>query len=166
MRNSPVSTPPADVGKVNMYSRHSRDESQAQNAESPTDHERTSRSVSPAPVAEVIQEKNDSKPDVDNQLSPTSIGGDEEESGERVSPRTSAKLRLDELVSEHAHLISGIEEQPAPVVSDNRDRDRALEFENPLDTDESSSEPPTNSTTSLLDDEDSRCCDYYAHIGI
>ena len=97
---------------------------------------------------------------------PKPIKDEEAKSEERdiqtVSPRTSAKLKLDELVSEHAHLI-----QPAHVeegrntvdvkltdeTAGGKD-DRDVEFENLVNTDESSSDLP--STTSLLDDDDSR----------
>ena len=79
--------------------------------------------------------------------------GEERDSGHTVSPRTSAKLKLDELVSDHAYLIQP--EEDGNVTDERGDTsDRTLEYEN---LDESSSEPPTSSTVSLLDDDDSRC---------
>ena len=176
-RNSPATSPPPDANKVSMYSRHSRNNSQTDFQLQQT-NQTTPRSISPiiAQSAESAQKQVESIEEPRKQSyhdrtsdcsSPMIIKDEgkkcEEEGSQRVSPRTSAKLKLDELVIEHANLI-----QPPSAREDSSidkkmsaDRasstaDRALEFENPVDTEESSSEIQTTSTASLLDDDDSR----------
>ena len=182
-KDSPVTTTPPDANKVSMYSRHSRDNSQT---EIQLQHQNVPRSISPilaqqaSSQVHATEQPNHNEPysrqdqTTSNASITTSDGatpvyhsapeaaskddaqGEERDSSNTVSPRTSAKLKLDELVSDHAYLI-----QPEEVnnVTDEKEdtSDRALEFENPKDTDESSSELPTSSTVSLLDDDDSRC---------
>lgn len=160
-----------------MYSRHSRDESQNE-VQLQENDKKSPRSISPILAqgeeltrtqAEPTKDSNkvESQSDHDSSvhLSPPSSTKEEgvpQEAGE-VSPRTSAKLQLDELVSEHAHLLQpaskengNIADKGVPTDVQGSEGDRALEFENLVDTDESTSEPPTSSTTSLLDDEDLR----------
>lgn len=178
-RNSPVTTPPADTNKVNMYSRHSRDESQTEfQLQQP--NRRSPRSISPildqgrrSPHASAHEEvkpteKVESQPDSNSTVhhlsreSTKNEGAEKEEVGE-ISPSTSAKLKLDELVSEHAHLIQPTSSKEASNIVDGNaiitevpssEGDRDLEFENLVTTDESTSEPQSSSTTSLLDDDD------------
>ena len=184
-RGSPVASPPPDVDKMNMYSRHSRDNSRTDIQEQPAT-QRTPRSISPilaqqglvpaeqgvGPALEQSEPGEKPASTVEGYLdrsSPVSAKDKdekrEEEEKQTVSPRTSgANLKLDELVREHAHLLqpaAGVEESSTPDLKISSEDsaikdDRALEFENPLDTDESTSEPPTTSTASLLDDDDSR----------
>ena len=185
-RNSPATSPPPDANKVSMYSRHSRNNSQTDFQLQQT-NQTTPRSISPiiAQSAESAQKQVESIEEPRKQSyhdrtsdcsSPMIIKDEgkkcEEEGSQRVSPRTSAKLKLDELVIEHANLI-----QPPSAREDSSidkkmsaDRasstaDRALEFENPVDTEESSSEIQTTSTASLLDDDDSRyfVCHMYSY---
>ena len=186
-RDSPVTTAPPDANKVSMYSRHSRDNSQTEIQLQQQTNENAPRSISPILAqqaglqVQVTEEPNHDEPNPHqdqttgnvstttsdstthmHHSTPKAISnGDtkgEERDGHTVSPKTSAKLKLDELVSDHAYLIQP--EEDSNVTDEKEDTsDRALEFENLKDTDESSSEPPTSSTVSLLDDDDSRCVD-------
>ena len=183
-RNSPVTTPPADTNKVNMYSRHSHDESQNEvQLQQPSG--RSPRSISPILAQETGSPyygsaheevkptkdpaESESQPDsssaVDHSPSvSTKDGGAEKREEGEISPKTSAKLKLDELVSEHAHLIqpTSSKEATSNIVDENivitevpsSEGDRALEFENLVSTDESTSEPQSSSTVSFLDDDD------------
>lgn len=181
-RNSPVTTPPADTNKVNVYSRHSHDESQSEvQLQQPS--RRSPRSISPIlaqgrgsphgstheevkPTEDPVEVKN--QPDSNDAIHHSSSvstkdGGAENEEGGEISPRTSAKLKLDELVSEHAHLIQPTSAKEASNIVDENavitevpssEGDRTLEFENLVTTDESTSELQSSSTASLLDDDD------------
>ena len=182
-RNSPVTTPLADTNKVNLYSRHSRDESQSEvQLQQPI--RRSPRSISPildqgrgSPHGSVHEEVKPTEDQVEGESQPdsntaihhsssasTKDGGAEKEEDGEISPRTSAKLKLDELVSEHAHLIqpTSSKEEASNIVDENAvitevpssEGDRTLEFENLVTTDESTSEPQSSSTASLLDDDD------------
>jgi hypothetical protein len=179
-RDSPVTTAPPDASKVSMYSRHSRDNSQTEIQLQQQTNENAPRSISPILVqqagvqVQATEQPNHNEPQDETTTtttsdsatdvhlsSPKAVSNDDAQGGEgdssnTVSPRTSAKLKLDELVSDHAYLIQPEEDND---ITDEREEasDRALEFENLKDTDESSSELPTSSTVSLLDDEDSRC---------
>ena len=183
-RSSPVTTPPADANKVNMYSRHSREESQNEVQLQQTS-KTSPRSISPIlaqgagsphgsgreemkPVEDQADVESQSESDsAVNHSSSVSMkeGGTEKEKGEEgeVSPRTSAKLKLDELVSEHANLIQpvsskedndAVDEKVIITVVPSSEDDRALELENLVNTDESTSEPQSSSTVSLLEDDD------------
>ena len=184
-KDSPVTTAPPDANKVSMYSRHSRDNSRTEIHIQQQTAESVPRSISPILAqqaglqVQAIEETNHTEPKLHHNQpagdeptatssstthvhhsTPKSVSNDDAKEEEReshtVSPRTSAKLKLDELVSDHAYLIQPEEE--GDVTDEVEDSsDRALEFENLKDTDESSSEPPTSSTVSLLDDDDSRC---------
>ena len=183
-RDSPVTTPPPDANKVSMYSRHSRDNSQTEIELQQQTNESAPRSISPILAQQAglgqkqvkaTEEPNHTEPNTHhdqatgNESTSTSDitahdndnAKSEERDGQTVSPRTSAKLKLDELVSEHAHLIRPATTEGDSNMTDEKavseDKgDRALEFENLMDTDESSSEPPTSSSISLLDDDDLR----------
>lgn len=199
-KDSPVTTIPPDADKVNMYSRHSRDNSQTEiqlewQQQVPSES-RVPRSISPILAQQAglkqlqvkaTDEPNYAEPDtIHDQTTgddstgandsttylhhstPKSAKSDENAKEEgndsgTVSPRNSAKLIIDELVSDHANLAQPVAAKDEDInVDDRKDilegsSDRALEFENLVVTDESSSEPPTSSTVSLLDDDDSRC---------
>lgn len=173
---SPVGTPPARTDRVlNIYSRHSRDNSQGSEiihtdpagaAEPPMSSENTSQlgeeeetkvndpvHISDVnmgtPAGAVYKVKSDSVT-----LHSTPIDKSE---GLSVSPRTVAKLQLDELVGEYSQTPQ--QTVQSELVSDvqSRERDREVEFENPGDTEDSSEPTNTTSSCSLLDDdEDSR----------
>lgn len=162
--NSPVSTPPPDVDRVNKYSRHSRDENHADTKiEEVGERSPPSGTCSPVPDQgkEPTQGAELDCGSEEQQVSPTSVKENKMEvleSNLGTSPRTSAKLKLDELVSEHSHLLGPVtsDEKTIDILQDSRSSDRAFEFENLVDTDESSTEPPTSSTASLLDENDTR----------
>lgn len=185
-KDSPVTTAPPDASKVSMYSRHSRDNSQTEIQLQQRTNENAPRSISPILAQQAgvqvqeTEQPNHNEPQDETTgnvstttsdsathvllSSPKAVSNDNAEGGEgdssnTVSPRTSAKLKLDELVSDHAYLIQPEEDN---AVTDEKEKasDRALEFENLKDTDESSSELPTTSTVSLLDDDDSRCVNF------
>ena len=181
-----MTTAPPDANKVSMYSRHSRDNSQTEIQLQQKTTENVPRSISPILAqqaglqVEAMEEHNhtnqpyshqdqdtsndvstatkDSTMDVHHSTS-KAVSNDDDMGGERdshtVSPRTSAKLKLDELVSDHSYLIQPEEDGNVTVEGEDAS-DRALEFENLKDTDESTSEPPTSSSVSLLDDDDSK----------
>lgn len=187
-RDSPVTTAPPDANKVSMYSRHSRDNSQTEIHMQQQTVENVPRSISPILAqqaglqVQATEEPNHTEPNSHHQTAgsestatsdstthvhhstPKSIDHEEEErDSHTISPRTSAKLKLDELVSDHAYLIQS--EQDSNVTDEVEDTsDRNLEFENLKDTDESSSEPPTSSTVSLLDDDESRFVNLSIHV--
>ena len=185
-KDSPVTTTPPDANKVSMYSRHSRDNSQTEIQLQQQTKENVPRSISPILAqqaglqVQATEQPNHNEPcshqdqttgnasttasdsatpvhhSAPEAVSNDDTQGEERDNSNTVSPKTSAKLKLDELVSDHAYLIQPEEDNH---VTDEKEEtsDRALEFENLKDTDESSSELPTSSTVSLLDDDDSRC---------
>lgn len=139
---SPVTTPTPRVDSVLKYSRHSGDNLQTR-LESENEN----------PVAETggCKDEDRRRFDFGGALVSTPKGGLDQQlvgSGTRdadpVSPKTAAKFRLDQVITEHASKL-------ADVSSFNQDRE--LEFEN-ADTDTESSQ--TEGSTSAL--EDKRYC--------
>lgn len=172
---SPVGTPLARTERVlNVYSRHSRDNSQGsgimQMDGSAVNEQPAEGSSQRAENMEQVLEEGDNQPaDVSLHISNTNMGTpagavyklkgdsvtlhstpkDKGEEGTSVSPRTAAKLKLDELVDEYSQEPPQCEPE---VV--NKERDREVEFENPMDTEESSEPTNTTSSCSLLDDDE------------
>ena len=173
---SPVDPSPARTDRVlNVYSRHSRNNSQG------SEFTHTDSAGVPEPpmspiqgqgsVAQVREEEN-TNPTIDTSvdISDVNMGtpagavykvkGDSvtlhstpkenNNQGLSVSPKTAAKLQLDQLVGEYSQSSN------QPDEASNRDKDREVEFENLVDTEDSSEPVNTTSSCSLNDDDDLR----------
>ncbi len=138
---SPVTTPPPRADRVMQYSRHSKENLRRQSepdVECPLDMEGVQSNSGAV--------RHQSTPNVDStkvQLSGVLGGGDPPP----VSPRTAAKLRLDQIITEHAQMSRTEHGDQGAEVS-SFEQDRELEFEN-ANTDTESSR--TESAASLLE---------------
>lgn len=134
---SPVTTPPPRTDRVMQYSRHSKENLRRQSApeiESPVDTEA---------VFSVLQD------DIQRQSTPNTnphreVGG----ADPPVSPRTSAKLRLDRVVTEQAEAVAGHDSSKDGAEVSRFEGDRELEFEN-----EETESSATESSSSVLTEE-------------
>lgn len=155
---SPVATAPPSTDRIlNLYSRHSRDNSQVDLEQMANSHSTPSnRKVS-------ADETNSAGAGFQLTSTPTQGGSgvtegasDLDGGGQElsISPRTRAALQLDLLVHEHPPVKTSETEEVTKVIATgdsqpNCDDDRVVEFENPGDT-ESSSEPLTTETSSSV----------------
>ena len=145
---SPVTAPPSADRVLNLYSRHSRDNSQADLVQM-ADGQSSSSSRKVSTDETIPLTSTPSHEDPSDPVSARDQNGDGRELS--ISPRTRAKLQLDLLVHEHPPVKISNAEEVAKVVAmgDNQpsyDEDRFVEFENPGYTE--SSEPLTTETTS------------------
>lgn len=124
---SPVTTPPPRAERVLQYSRHREDQT---SGSPPLDEEESSQGSFNFPTTADLGGRKQSTPKAEK--------GETREEDAPVSPRTAAKLRLDQMVTEHAQAESRYE------------RDRELEMENASTGDSESL--CTESAASLLED--------------
>lgn len=168
---SPVTTAPPSTDRVlNLYSRHSRNNSQADLAQMADSSSSSSRKVSTDETSVGVADAPlTSTPSHDNS-SVTFSAGDPNSDGQEltVSPKTRAKLQLDLLVHEHPPLKTSEADEVTKVIAmgDDQpscDEDRFVEYENPGDT-ESSEPVTTETTTSSFPADDESEGMKYAHI--